>query len=96
MPVFKDETRGTWYVMVRYADGSMISIDCTEVEREVAMSINMKQYSRIKADSMCESHILSAVREVYYEYRIAATNRAKQAGTVGRADLGVQKQWLTS
>ena len=42
MPVFKDETRGTWYVMVRYADGSMISIDCTEVEKEVAMSINAR------------------------------------------------------
>lgn len=29
-------------VELRYADGSMISIDCTEVEKEVAMSINAR------------------------------------------------------
>ncbi len=55
--------------------------------------MSMKEYSRIEADSMCESHILSAVRGFYYEYRIAATERAKQAGSVGGADFGVQKQW---
>lgn len=55
--------------------------------------MSMKQYSRIEADSMCESHILSAVWGLYYEYRIAATKWAKQAGSMGRADLGVQKQW---
>ena len=30
----------TGNVELCYADGSMISIDCTEVEKEVAMSIN--------------------------------------------------------
>ena len=32
----------TGNVELRYADGSMISIDCTEVEKEVAMSINAR------------------------------------------------------
>lgn len=32
----------TGNVELRYADGSMISIDCTEVEAEVAMSINAR------------------------------------------------------
>ena len=32
----------TGTVELRYADGSMISIDCTEVEKEVAMSINAR------------------------------------------------------
>ena len=30
----------TGNVELRYADGSMISIDCTEVEKEIALSIN--------------------------------------------------------
>lgn len=29
-------------VELRYADGIMISIDCTEVEKEVAMSVNAR------------------------------------------------------
>lgn len=32
----------TGNVELRYTDGSMISIDCTEVEKEVAMSINAR------------------------------------------------------
>lgn len=32
----------TGNVELRYADGSMISIDCTEVEKKVAMSINAR------------------------------------------------------
>lgn len=32
----------TGNVELRYADGSIISIDCTEVEKEVAMSINAR------------------------------------------------------
>ena len=32
----------TGNVELRYADGSMISIDCTEVEKEVAMSISAR------------------------------------------------------
>ena len=32
----------TGNVELRYADGSMISIDCTEVEKEVALSINAR------------------------------------------------------
>lgn len=32
----------TGNVELRYADGSMISIDCTEVEKEVAMNINAR------------------------------------------------------
>ena len=32
----------TGNVELRYADGGMISIDCTEVEKEVAMSINAR------------------------------------------------------
>ena len=32
----------TGNVELRYADGSMISIGCTEVEKEVAMSINAR------------------------------------------------------
>lgn len=32
----------TGNVEMRYAGGSMISIDCTEVEKEVAMSINAR------------------------------------------------------
>ena len=32
----------TGNVELRYADGSMISIDCTEVENTVAMSINAR------------------------------------------------------
>ena len=32
----------TGNVELCYADGSMISIDCTEVEKEVAMSINAR------------------------------------------------------
>ena len=32
----------TGNVELRYADGSMISIDCTEVEKEFAMSINAR------------------------------------------------------
>lgn len=32
----------TGNVELRYADGSMISIDCTEVEKEVTMSINAR------------------------------------------------------
>ena len=32
----------TGNVGLRYADGSMISIDCTEVEREVGMSISAR------------------------------------------------------
>ena len=32
----------TGNVELRYADGSVISIDCTEVEKEVAMSINAR------------------------------------------------------
>ena len=32
----------TGNVELRYADGSMISIDCTEVENEVAMNINAR------------------------------------------------------
>lgn len=32
----------TGNVELHYTDGSMISIDCTEVEKEVAMSINAR------------------------------------------------------
>ena len=32
----------TGNVELRYADGSMISINCTEVEKKVAMSINAR------------------------------------------------------
>lgn len=32
----------TGNVELRYVDGSMISIDCTEVEKEVAMNINAR------------------------------------------------------
>ena len=32
----------TGNVELRYADGRMISIDCTEVENEVAMNINAR------------------------------------------------------
>ena len=32
----------TGNVELRYADGSMISIDCTKVEKEVALSINAR------------------------------------------------------
>lgn len=32
----------TGNVELRYADGSVISIDCTEVEKEVALSINAR------------------------------------------------------
>lgn len=32
----------TGNVELRYVDGSMISIDCTEIEKEVAMSINTR------------------------------------------------------
>ncbi len=32
----------TGNVGLRYADGSMISIDCTEVERKVGMSISAR------------------------------------------------------
>ncbi len=32
----------TGNVELRYTDGSMISIDCTEVEKEVAMSISAR------------------------------------------------------
>ena len=48
--VYKNADSGTWYVMcwfteLRYADGTMISIDCTAVENEVAD--NMYQRSEL-------------------------------------------------
>ena len=44
-------------VELRYADGSMISINCTEVENEVAMSapmIKCKKTPRKKCRNMAE------------------------------------------
>lgn len=50
MSVYKNADSGTWYAMcwfteLRYADGTMISIDCTAVENEVAD--NMYQRSEL-------------------------------------------------
>ena len=52
----------------------------------------MKQYSRIVADSICESRILSGIRGYFCESRIADNKPAEQTGPVGRTDLGVSQQ----
>ena len=55
--------------------------------------VGMKQYSRIVADSKCDSRILSGIRGYFCESRIADNKPAEQTGPMGRADLGVPKQW---
>ena len=52
----------------------------------------MKQYSRIVADSICESRILSEIRGYFCESRITGKKYAEQTSPVGRADLGVPQQ----
>lgn len=52
----------------------------------------MKQYSRITADSICQSRILSEIRGYFCESRATDKKYAEQTGSVGRASLGVPQQ----
>ena len=48
---------------------------------------NRKQYSRIVADRICVSRILSEIRGYFHESRIAVSQRTEETGVVGRADI---------
>lgn len=52
----------------------------------------MKQYSRIVADSICESRKLSGIRGYFHERRTTDNEQPEQAGAVGWANFGVQER----
>ena len=52
----------------------------------------MKQYSRIVADSICDSALLSEIRGYFCGSRATNNEPAEQTGPVGRTDLGVPQQ----
>ena len=52
----------------------------------------MKQYSRIVADSICQSRILSGIRGYFHEQGFASTQRTEQVSHLGWTDLGVSQQ----